>query len=83
VSEARIIGRQGSIQNTFELRSIHTAKIRSSLESDYIFAGCRSTLRPRQIIVMKIKKIGHCCLVIETKGITILLVMLEGDEREF
>ena len=27
VSEARIIGRQGSIQNTFELRSIHTAKI--------------------------------------------------------
>jgi len=23
--EARIIGRQGSIQNTFELRSIHTA----------------------------------------------------------
>ncbi len=25
VSEARIIGRQGSIQNTFELRSIHTA----------------------------------------------------------
>jgi hypothetical protein len=26
VSEARIIGRQGSIQNTFELRSIHTAK---------------------------------------------------------
>ena len=30
VSEARIIGRQGSIQNTFELRSIHTAKIRNS-----------------------------------------------------
>ena len=29
VSEARIIGRQGSIQNTFELRSIHTAKIRN------------------------------------------------------
>ena len=25
VSEARIIGRQDSIQNTFELRSIHTA----------------------------------------------------------
>ena len=29
VSEARIIGRQDSIQNTFELRSIHTAKIRN------------------------------------------------------
>src|ERR1700690_1528274 len=29
VSEARIIGRQGLIQNTFELRSIHTAKIRN------------------------------------------------------
>ena len=28
VSEARIIGRQGSIQNTFELRSIHTANFR-------------------------------------------------------
>ena len=28
VSEARIIGRQGSIQNTFELRSIHTAIFR-------------------------------------------------------
>ena len=27
--EARIIGHQGSIQNTFELRSIHTAKIRN------------------------------------------------------
>ncbi|MBI1974249.1 MAG: tRNA (adenosine(37)-N6)-threonylcarbamoyltransferase complex transferase subunit TsaD [Candidatus Zambryskibacteria bacterium] len=29
MSEARIIGHQGSIQNTFELRSIHTAKILS------------------------------------------------------
>jgi hypothetical protein len=28
VSEARIIGLQGSIQNTFELRSIHTAIFR-------------------------------------------------------
>ncbi len=31
VSEARIIGRQDSIQNTFELRSIHTAKKRNRI----------------------------------------------------
>ncbi|MFH1161938.1 MAG: hypothetical protein V1696_01550, partial [Candidatus Jorgensenbacteria bacterium] len=31
VSEARIIGHQDSIQNTFELRSIHTASWKMSL----------------------------------------------------
>ena len=33
VSEALIIGRQGSIQNTFELRSIHTASIKKDGKS--------------------------------------------------
>ena len=33
VSEARIIGRQGSIQNTFELRSIHTAIFRKGFQN--------------------------------------------------
>ncbi|MFA6496612.1 MAG: hypothetical protein WCV50_05915, partial [Patescibacteria group bacterium] len=36
VSEARIIGHQGLIQNTFELRSIYTVLKSENLENNYI-----------------------------------------------
>lgn len=43
--EARIIGRQGSIQNTFELRSIHTAIFRKVVKYIYYYLSKQKCLK--------------------------------------
>ena len=52
MSEARIIGRQDSIQNTFELRSIYTAKKIPDLDRNLILKSLAyfDDIEPEEIV---------------------------------
>jgi len=66
MSEARIIGRQDSIQNTFELRSIHTANFRKGFLNAK--RGRRKAPTPLCPFLLIPNFCGVCLKISERKG---------------